>query len=238
MKRFYGRAEAAAAGNGHHVLLDGRPLRTPAGRPLRLPGGGLAAAVAGEWAAQGERIDPLAMPLTRLATTVVDLLPAGRPAVVAELSGFAGSDLLCYRVAHPRELVARQEREWQPWLDWAARKFAARLRVTAALDPVPQPEGAVRALTGAVEALDDWHLVGLHAATTVTGSLILGLALVHRELDAERAFRLAHLEEHWEIERWGRDPEQEARLATLRRDLATAARFLELLDGQRDLPPR
>ncbi len=231
MKRFYERAEPSSSGEGSRVLLDGRPLRTPAGRTLLLPGPGLAAAIAGEWAAQGERIAPHSMPLTRLATTVVDLLPARRGEVVAELTGFARTDLLCYRVAHPRELVVRQEREWQPWLDWAAREFDAPLRATAELEPVAQPEAAVRRLTAAVEKLDDWRLAGVRAATTLTGSLVLGLAAARAGLTGARAFALAHLEELWEIERWGCDPEQEARHAAIRRDLDAACRWLRLLEA-------
>ncbi len=231
MRRSYRRAEPVSSPEGSRVLLDGRPLRTPAGRTLLLPNPGLAAAIAGEWAAQGERIEPHAMPLTRLATTAVDLLPAGRGAVVAELAGYVRTDLLCYRVAHPRELVARQEREWQPWLDWAAHEFGARLRTTVALEPLDQPQAAVRGLTAAVEELDDWRLAGVRAVAALTGSLVLGLAAARADLTAARAFAVAHLEELWEIERWGCTPEQEVRHAAIRRDLDAACRYLRLLEG-------
>ncbi len=229
MKRFYERAEAAVLEGGHHILLDGRPLRTPGGNPLRLPSAALAAAIAGEWGEQEGTVRPATMPLMRLATTVIDLMPARRADAIAEITGFARSDLLCYRVGHPRELVARQQQRWQPWLDWAARRFGARLRVTAALSPVEQPEEAVRALTSVLERLDDWRLVGLHAATRLTGSLVLGLAIEHALLTADEAFELAHLEEFWEIEQWGADPEQEARQRAVRRDLEAACRFLGML---------
>ncbi len=229
MKRFYERAEAAAREGGHHILLDGRPVRTPGGNPLALPSAALAAAIAGEWGEQKGTVRPATMPLMRLATTVIDLMPARRADAIAEITGFARSDLLCYRVGHPRELVARQQQRWQPWLEWAAQSFGARLRVTAVLSPVEQPAEAVRALTGVLQRLDDWRLVGLHAATRLTGSLVLGLAIEHALLTAEQAFELAHLEEFWEIEQWGADPEQQARQQAVRRDLEAACRFLELL---------
>src|SRR5687768_5892728 len=117
------------------------------------------------------------MRLTRLATTVVDLMPARRGDAVAEAAGFAGTDLLCYRAASPASLVARQAAIWQPWLDWAEREFDARLAVAAGVMPVTQPETALRALRVPVERLDDWRLVGLHGATTQLGSLVLGLAV-------------------------------------------------------------
>ncbi len=232
MKRFYRRAEPAAGEGGHRVLLDGRPLRTPAGRTFLLPEAGLAAAIAEEWQAQGEHIEPSLMPLTRLATTAVDLMPERRGDAIAELAGFARTDLLCYRAAQPEALTDRQRRDWQPWLDWASREFGARLETTTALEPVAQPEEAVARLVARSEGLDDWRLVGLHAVTRLTGSLVLGLAVERGELDAERAFALSHLEELWEMEHWGRDTEQERRLAAIRRDLVASGRYLALLPGR------
>lgn len=228
MRRVY-TSVAVEEGEGPvAVLLDGRPLRTPARLPLRLPTRPLALAVAEEWAAQGETIDPHGMPLTRLATTATDLMPARRADAVAEVAGYAATDLLCYRAASPADLAARQQARWQPWLDWANRTFGARLEVTRALDPTPQPAASLAALEAAVARVPDWPLVGLHAATRATGSLILGLALLEGALEAEEAFALAQLEELFEIERWGEEREQQRRLAALRRDLAAAARFLRL----------
>ncbi|HFD14828.1 MAG TPA: ATPase [Rhodospirillales bacterium] len=232
MKRFYRRAAPEAGEGGYRVLLDGRPLRTPAGRSLLLPEAGLAAAIAEEWQAQGERVEPSLMPFTRLATTTIDRMPARRKDILAELAGFARTDLLCYRAAHPEALADRQRRDWQPWLDWASREFGAGLETTTALEPVAQPEEAVAQLVARCEALDDWRLVGLHAVTRLTGSLVLGLAVERGELDAERAFALSHLEELWEMERWGRDAEQERRLAGIRRELEAACRYLALLPGR------
>lgn len=213
------------------VLLDGRPLRTPARLALRLPTRPLAEAVAAEWAAQGERIDPETMPLTRLAATATDLMPGRRGDVVAELADHAGTDLLCYRTASPAELAARQQARWQPWLDWAAATFGARLEVTRVLDPTPQPRASLEALERVLARLTDWSLVGLHAAVRTTGSLVLGLALLRGALDAEEAFALAQLDELFEIERWGAEREQQRRLAALRRDLGAAERFLRLLEA-------
>jgi hypothetical protein len=136
----------------------------------------------------GEEIDAASMPLTRLATTALDLMPARRGDAVAEASGYAETDLLCYRASFPANLAERQRAGWQPWLDWAERHHDARLALAPTLDPVPQPAPALAALRLAVERLDDWRLVGLHAATALTGSLVLALALERGDLDAERAF--------------------------------------------------
>lgn len=229
MKRFYKEVNVGHEAGGFTVLLDGKPVRTPARAMLSLPREPLAAAVADEWQAQGESIRAADMPLTKLATTVVDLMPARRGDAIAEAATFAGTDLLCYRAARPDSLVLRQATVWQPWLDWAAREYAARLVLAPEVMPVEQPADAVTALQAAVERLDDWRLVGLHAATTLLGSIVLGLAMERGALDAERAFAAGLLDELYEIEQWGEDAEQAQRHARIKRDLVAAERFLRLL---------
>jgi chaperone required for assembly of F1-ATPase len=229
VRRFYQTVEVAPADDGHHLLLDGRPLRTPAKRLLAVPAADLAEALAGEWRAQGEVVQPQAMPLTRLASTAQDLMPALRVAAIEEAVGYAGTDLLCYRAAAPLDLVERQSRVWQPLLDWAASVYGARLAVTTSLLPVAQPDAAIRGLRAAVENLADWPLVGLHAATTALGSLLLGLALARGRLDAGQALAASLLDELYEIERWGRDAETERRHQALRRDVEAVTLFLDRL---------
>lgn len=231
MKRFYEQVGVAGAAGGWTVMLDGRPVNTPARQKLVLPTQALAEAVAEEWQAQGEKVDTTSMPLTRMATTVTDLMPARRDDAVAEITGYAGTDLLCYRAASPEDLASRQDAAWQPWLDWAATELDAPLRVTRTVEPLDQPSASLDALAAAVEALGDWRLVGAHAATTLTGSLVLGLAMERGALAPETAFETSLLDELYEIERWGLDEIQEKRHARLRVDLAAAARFLALLRG-------
>ena len=229
MKRFYAEVTVVREGEGFAIRLDGRPVRTPARRLLTVSTAPLAEAIADEWARQPERIDTQDMRLMRLATTVVDLMPARREDAIAEAAGYAATDLLCYRAAGPAELAARQAAAWQPWLDWAERRFDARLLPAIGVMPAHQDEVALRALHAAVGRLDDWRLVGLHAATTATGSLVLGLAIEDDVLDAERACAAALLDELYEIEHWGEDTEQAARQARLRADLIAAERYLRLL---------
>jgi chaperone required for assembly of F1-ATPase len=241
MKRFYQAVRVAPGGQGHGVLLDERPLRTPAKRPLVVPTAPLAEAVAAEWRAQGETIRPDLMPLTRLASTAVDRMPGLRQAAIDEAAAYADTDLLCYRAAEPFELVQRQHHAWQPMLDWLSTAYGVKLSVTTSMLPVAQPEMARTRLRTAVAALEDWPLVGVHAATTGLGSLVLGLALLHGRIDADTALAASLLDELFEIERWGTDPEAERRHAVLRSDVTGAARFLrtihEPLAAGRDSSP-
>ena len=226
MRRFW---KEVTVGPGHAVLLDGRGMKTPARKPLSLPTAPFAEAVALEWRAAGEQVDADAMPVTRLATTVVDLMPERRDDALSEAAGYARTDLLCYHAAGPADLRARQFREWQPWLDWSDRHLAAPLVVTHDLDPIPQPAASLEALEAVLRRLDDWRLVATHGATKLTGSLVLGLAMEAGALDAAKAFDLSLLDELYEIERWGLEEEQARRQAVLRRDLDAVERFFAAL---------
>ena len=231
MKRFYKEVTVAPAAGGFEVRLDGRPVRTPAKAAMILPGTPLADAVAAEWREQGEDIRPVTMPLTALVSTTLDLTGKQRDAVVAQLAAYAGTDLVCYRVTHPAELVAREVRVWQPLLDWTALRYDAVLRVVTGVMPENQPESACRALAAAVAAHDDWRLTALQVAVTGCGSLVIGLALVEGRVDAVAAFGASQLHESFQIERWGEDPEAAKRRAALKADIDGVARFLGLLAG-------
>ncbi|MCW2237180.1 ATP12 family chaperone protein [Azospirillum canadense] len=232
MKRFYKTTSvepAPAEAGGFEVRLDNRPIRSPAKAPLVFKSWPLAQAVAAEWEAQAEDIDPNAMPLMQLASTAVDLIGKGRQAIVDGVAAYAETDLLCYRAEHPQALVERQAQAWQPLLDWAALRYDAPLHVNAGLMPKPQPPDALRALRHAVEAYDDWTLSALQTATGSCGSLIVALALVEGRIDAEEAFAVSQLDETFQIEAWGEDPEATKRRAALRADINACRRFVDLL---------
>jgi chaperone required for assembly of F1-ATPase len=166
------------------------------------------------------------MPLTRLASTAIDRMPAQRQAAIEEVIGYADTDLVCYRAAEPFELVQRQHHAWQPMLEWLSQTYGVRLVVTTSILPLVQPPAARALLRGVIEELGDWPLVGMHAATTALGSLVLGLGLLHGRLDAEAALAASLLDELYEVERWGSDVEAERRHQAWRRDVGGAARFL------------
>ncbi|HEX6145034.1 MAG TPA: ATP12 family protein [Geminicoccaceae bacterium] len=229
MKRFWREVQVTPRDAGHQVELDRRPLRTPGRRPLVTPSAALAEAIAAEWRGQGEEVLPRTMPLTRLASTAVDRMPDLRAAARGELMAFAGTDLVCYRAAHPPDLVRRQDEVWTPVLAWLEQRFGAPLRVAAAIAPVDQPDASLERLRRRVEALDDWALVGLHALVQPLGSFALGLAVLEGRLDAEAALQASLLDELFEIERWGWDVEIDRRHQALRAEVSAAAAFLAAL---------
>lgn len=231
LKRFYRETAVERVDGRIAVTLDGRPVRTPLRRLLVLPTEPLAEAIAAEWDAQGETVKPDTMPMTQFASTAIDRVSDRRGAVVDQVAGYGGSDLLCYRAEGPAELVARQAKSWQPLLDWAARHLGAGLTVTEGVMAVEQPPEALSALRAAVAAQDDFGLVALHDLTTALGSVVLALAVERREIAAEGAWRASIIDELWQAEKWGRDEEAEQRRARLRESVLVAARFLALLRG-------
>jgi chaperone required for assembly of F1-ATPase len=231
MKRFWTSVSVAAneAGGGYRVLLDDRDVKTPMRRLLEVPTPRLAEAIAGEWRAQEDEVDSASMPITMLSYTAIDHVRAEREAVVDQVAAYAGTDLLCYRADRPDVLVERQERVWQPLLDWAAVRFDASLIVTTGVIPVAQSDVALGAIRQAAAALDDMRLTVLHAATGPAGSVVLGLALVHGHLDAAAVAEASQLDERFQAEQWGEDDEAAARRIALENEINTAARFLDLL---------
>lgn len=229
MKRFYKQVSVAPVEGGYRIHLDGRPVRTPSKAVLEVPTQALAEALAGEWDAQTETIEPAAMPLTRQANTVLDRVAPQRAAVVQEISRFGESDLICYRAEWPAELAARQAHTWDPLVDWARRRYDVSLEVIRGIMHRPQGTDALQRLTQAVEALSDWHLAPLHTVTTITGSLVIALALVEQEIAADAAFEAGQLDELYQIEKWGEDSLAQKARESRRTDLLAAARFLELL---------
>jgi chaperone required for assembly of F1-ATPase len=224
-RRFYKSAGIAPVEGGWGILLDGKPLRSPAKRPFVLPTEALAAAIAEEWLAQGEKISPSSMPLMQFAATALDRLADNHSGLIEEIAGYGRSDLICYRADEPASLVQRQEERWQPLIAWAAERYDITLNITAGIVVVGQPSHTLSTFRRVLEACDLFALTALAAATTAAGSLVIALALAEDRLSADEAADAALLDELFQAEKWGSDPEAEQRRAAIRADLAAAKRF-------------
>ncbi|MCJ2016529.1 ATPase [Methylobacterium sp. E-065] len=228
-RRFYTEAGFSEGPDGFRLTLDGRPANTPARNPLRLPTRALAERVAAEWAAQETQIDPARMPLTRLANTAIDGVAPRLAAVAADLSAYAGTDLVAYRAGDPERLVAAQATAWDPILAWARETFGARVILSEGVMHVTQPDDTVRALSATVQAVTDpFCLAGLHTLTTLTGSLLIALAVLKGRLTPAEAWAAAHVDETYQAAIWGRDTEAEARLEARRAEFEAAAELVAL----------
>jgi chaperone required for assembly of F1-ATPase len=227
MKRFY---QNAATGEGGSILLDGRPVRTPARHPLVLPTAALARAVADEWQAQGDDIDPRSMPMTGFANAAIDRIAPDIEGFCLPLAGYAETDLLCYRADGQPQLADQQTAEWDPILDWAAERYGVDFTVVTGIMHQSQPDATIATLASALKECDPFRLAAMSPLITISGSLVIALAVLDRSMDAEVAFDKAHLDELWQIELWGEDYFATQLREAHRRDFLAAARLLDLLD--------
>jgi chaperone required for assembly of F1-ATPase len=230
VKRFWTDVTVEPDESGWAILLDGRPLKTPARAALAVPTQALAEAIAEEWRSVGETVDPRAMPLTGLANAAIDRVAPDRQAFAQGLARYAEADLACYRVEGPRELVAQQELSWDPLLAWARRRYDVEFATTCGLMHVAQPGATVERLSHAIAALDAFQLAGLSPLVTVGGSLVAGLAVIEKAIGADEAWKAVSIDEQWQLDQWGADAEAEKALDNRRRDFMAGARLLELVD--------
>lgn len=228
-KRFYSQATAGEGEGGWRLLLDGRPARTPGRNLLAFPTKALADAVAAEWNAVGEQIDPRRMPITRIANSIIDgVLPDPSP-VAEDIVKYACSDLLCYRAERPAGLVARQAAAWDPVLAWAHEALGARFILSEGVMHVAQPDKTIDAIRASIPARDGWRVGATHVLTTLMGSALLALAVLHGRLTPDEAWAAAHVDEDFQVEHWGADEEAAERRAARAIELEAAATVLASL---------
>jgi chaperone required for assembly of F1-ATPase len=227
-KRFYTEAGVAETDGGFAIMLDSKPIRTPSGRIVAVPVRPLAEAIAAEWQAQGEMLEPQTMPLTRFANSVVEGVVDRADLVRADVAKYLETDLLFYRAGHPEELVRREAQHWDPVLDWARDSLGAHFILAEGVMHVSQPDQAISAACAALPG-DPWTIAAAHVVTTVTGSALLALSLVHRVRDPQQVWAAAHVDEDWNAEQWGTDEEAAARRATRQVDFTAAVQIVNAL---------
>ena len=229
MKRFWKSAAAVPADDGFAIDLDGRRVKTPARADLLVPAEPLAQAITAEWNDCGESIDPRSMPLTGLANAAIDRVAPDKQNYAVGIASYGETDLVCYRAEGPETLVNWQSESWDVLLAWARRRYDVDFNCQTGIMHVPQPEETVRKLAHAVAALDAFQLAGLSPLVTIGGSLVAALAVLEEMMPPELAWEAVSLDDRWQLEQWGDDPEARAALDARRRDFLAAARFLELL---------
>lgn len=231
-KRFYTHVGVKEDAGGHAITLDDKTVRTPSRNLLAAPTRAIADVMAAEWHAQGEHIDPLSMPVTRLANSVLDAIATDEQieAVRDDIAKYFGSDLLFYRASHPEALIAREAAAWDPVLYWAAEDLGARFILAEGVMHVSQPEPALAAARAALPQ-DRWRVAALHMVTTITGSALLALALLRGRLSPDEVWVAAFVDENWNAEKWGLDEEAALRRAARKVDFDGAIAVLQALGG-------
>jgi len=227
-KRFYKEVAVKDEGGRCALLLDGKPVKTPGKAALSLPAKALAEAIADEWRAQGDQIDPRTMPLTKLANSAIDGIEGRTQAVVEDIMAHARADLLCYRASGPDGLVAAQAAHWDPVIAWAKDTLDAPLTLAQGIVHVTQADAAMDAIRTRIEGLDAFSLAALHVMTSLTGSALLSLAVALKRLTPEEAWNAAHVDEDWQAGKWGEDADAKDRREGRKLEFDAAVRALEL----------
>ena len=228
-RRFYRQAVAAERDGAYALLLDDRPAKTPAKRALAVASKTIAEAIAGEWEAQAERIDPATMPVTRIVNVAIDRIVENAAAVRAEILAYAASDLLCYRAEGPKSLIALEDSAWSPLLAWARETLGARFILAEGVVHAAQDPGTLAAVERSLSGYDGLALAALHTITTLTGSAVIALAVARGRLSAEAAWAAAHVDEDWQMSQWGVDHAAMQRRAARWREMAAASLILGAL---------
>jgi len=226
--RFYEAVQIERATSGHAILLDGKPVLSTARSELVVPTESLAKAVAGEWEAQGEKIDPETMPFTKRANTALDQVRGREAEVVEEIVAYAGSDLLCYRAESPDGLIELQRSHWDPVLTWVRAEFGADFKTSAGISHLAQPADSLAHIGNAFATHNFFQLAALYAMTALTGSALLVLAHAHEKLSADELWAAVHVDEDWQISQWGEDSLATAQRSARRAEMDADSRFLEL----------
>ncbi len=229
MKRFYKIVSIDGVDSENRILLDGKPIRTPLKSMLCVPTIELAQAIADEWDAQQAMINPASMPFTRHANTTIDRVKAHRAAIDQEISNFGESDFLCYRATDPEELIDAQSAAWNPLLAWSAKNMDAPLKIISGIMHQPQPKASLASLRRAVAAATDWQLSPLHTLVSISGSLIIGLAVLHKTITADAAWSASQVDALYQAAKWGIDDEAQAVAQKRHHDVIKAAEFLALI---------
>ncbi|MXY33673.1 MAG: ATPase [Boseongicola sp. SB0676_bin_33] len=228
LKRVWGTVSVAAEPEGFSIWLDKRPVRTPAKRALVLPTQAIARHVAAEWEAQAEQVNPATMPWTRSANAAIDKVAMQRRAVIDHLAGYAGTDLLSYRAAEPVELVLRQQRAWDPLLDWLTSRLGVRFEVTQGVMPVEQDPASVSRLVRRMQPMSSFQLTGFQDLVTLSGSFVIALAAADEAFPVSDLWSASCLDEIWQTEQWGEDVEAAEEAARKMRAFHHAAELIRL----------
>jgi chaperone required for assembly of F1-ATPase len=231
MKRFWKDVAVEEADGGWRITLDGRPIRTQGGQPQAVPSRPLAEAMAGEWRAQGEEVDPQAFPLRDLADFAIDHVANDRVGTIDKLLAYAETDTLCYR-ADPDEPLYRRQRElWEPLLSAVEQRHGVKLERVSGVIHRPQPPETIERLRAVLERQDDFTLSALSTLAPLAASLTIALTALQAGADSAALFAAANCEQDWQAELWGWDALAEQARARRLASFEMAAEFAQLSRG-------
>jgi len=231
-KVFWSDVDVGQSDNGFKVLLDGRDLKTPAKSTLQVPTMALAEGIAAEWRSlkdKKDKIDPEALPLTKLANAAIDKISVQSEPIIEMLAEYATTDLLCYRATSPKGLADRQEQIWQPLLDWFSDTHDVGLEVGSGVMPIRQPTQVLTDCAALLKSYSHFELAAVYDLITLSGSFVIGVATAAGKIEITDAWAASRIDEDWQIAEWGEDEDAMSLAATRQNAFERAAFVLTLL---------
>ena len=212
----------------YKVYLDKRLLNSPNKKPLILPTKEMADHVVFEWESQGDKVDPLTMPYTRSANSSIDKVAPQTDEIRKLVTDYGDSDLICYRADKPKELVRRQEKIWSNLVLWSASDLNAPLNIFEGVVYEPQPSQSILEFEKQVSNLNTFQLCALYDLVTISGSLVLSLAVIKNFLNLDNAWSACQVDEDWQQENWGIDEVESVRTLNRKTAFFHAASFYKV----------
>ena len=230
MKRFYEKVDITQSQKRYQITLDNSPLKTPLKSTLQLPTRKLAEKIAKEWSDVETDIIPKRMPIFSLAVTAIDRVATQRNELSEEMQHYIMNDLLCYRESDDTKLQEHQNKYWDPWLSWSNTEFEFNLKLGKGIMPVAQEARNANLLTNEISRMNIWTFMCFVRVTTLTGSAILALAFIRKQLTPDTLFSVAYLDELYQNSRWGEDDESKARHVAVKNELHDLSDFFRLAE--------
>ncbi len=230
MKRFYEQVDIFQNELCYQITLDNKFLKTPLKSMLQLPTKRLAKKIAEEWSNIETDIMPELMPLFSLAVTAIDRVATQKNELSFEMQKFIMNDLLCYRESEDVKLQEQQTKYWDPWLNWAKTEFKFDLRLAKGVMPISQKDNNMNLLMQIISKMDIWTFMCFVKATKLTGSAILALAFVRKQIEPDELFFLSYLDELYQIGRWGEDDESIGKHVSVKNELHDLSEFFRLAE--------
>ena len=232
MKKFYKSVTLTEkTDNGFGLLLDNKPVQTPARKTFFIHSLNIAKLIVKEWEGQTDKILPQTMPVSQMAMTLIDRVIPYREKLANEILGYIDTDLICYRTDEPIQYRRVQEEKWNPFVDWFQRKFNLSLEVTSGLSPLTQSNDIHHVIQKYISSVNNAYFMALYLATLGTGSIILALAFVHKDFTVDEILEASFAEEKLKDEIYlgdiyGSAPDQERKYQNLKTELETLLHFM------------
>ena len=207
-KKFWKSIKLIKKNSEFGILLDKHLLKTPQKKVFLVSNKTIAENLLKEWIKIDGEINFHNMPITQICFASLDREVKDKVILQNKLIEYGMTDLLFYRDGLGTELEKLQSKSWNKLLDWTKSEFKLNFNISNSLMPVKQPLINQRIFSKEINKLDCFSLTAISEIITLTGSLIIGLLILKKQILPNQAWSLSKVDEEWQRSKWGTIPEQ------------------------------